>query len=228
MKVIIFSDSLGRPRPDLSDVNQRTCINDVYGELLKESYSETINVELIYIESLDSRDAIFWGERMVAFREPDVVFFHFGINDCAPRLFRKNSRSILLNKNFMKFTNNLFLKFASYFRYQITRYRKLVYIPVNDFIKNIETIETSVLLYSPNCEFYFLGIIGSLALNKKSYNYNKNIAVYNASLKNKYSKKFIDVENLVGNDKGLIEDNVHLNKGAHKIIFNKLKQIIGY
>lgn len=35
---------------------------------------------------------------MVAFRELDIVFFYFGINDCVPRLFNKHGIKILFQK----------------------------------------------------------------------------------------------------------------------------------
>ena len=108
-RIVILSDSLGRPRPDLEG-NDKTEYNDVYGMILKNGLRNYFDVDICYIESLDSIDAIFWSERMVAFRMPDIVIYHLGINDCAPRLFKKNSKSILLNDHFRYITKDLFLR----------------------------------------------------------------------------------------------------------------------
>ncbi|ROV55888.1 hypothetical protein EGH82_23670, partial [Vibrio ponticus] len=160
MKIIIFSYSLGRPRPDLS-ASEKTSIAEVYGEILKSKLESAYEIELIYVESMDSEDAMFWGQRMVAFREPDVVIFHFGINDCAPRLFRKNSKSIILNSTFRKLTADLVLRVAGRLRFYITRFRKISYFNSTEFIDNIEFLEQEVLKFKPSCKFYFIGIAES-------------------------------------------------------------------
>src|ERR1700690_3419521 len=108
MRIIIFSDSLGRPRPDLP-LNERTEYEETYPYLLRQHFSQD-EVEIVYVESLDSEEAIFWNERMVCFRRPDLVVYHFGINDCAPRIFQKNSRSFLFYPWFRRATKDIFVR----------------------------------------------------------------------------------------------------------------------
>lgn len=225
MRIIIFSDSLGRPRPDLSETEQ-TRIGDVYGEMLRKKLQGIHDIDLVYIESLDSEDAIFWGERMVAYREPDVVIFHLGINDCVPRLFKKSSRSIVLNDVFRKVTGDIFLKVMSKFRFYFTKLRPLVHVGLDDFISNINTIEEGISRWSPGCEFYFVGIAGSKAMEVKSYNYNANIARYNKALAEKYREKFIDADSMAGNGDLLISDHVHFNKQMHFELFKVLDEML--
>ena len=191
---------------------------------MKKKLERTHDVELIYVESLDSEDAIFCGERMVAHREPDIVIFHFGISDCAPRLFKKSSNSILLNSVFRRLTGDVFLKFLSKFRLYFTKIRPLVYIGLEDFIPNINRIEDEVRRWSPDCEFYFVGISDSQKMDNKSYNYNANVSRYNKAISEKYQEKFIDADNMAGNGNLLISDHVHFNKEMHFEPFKVLQE----
>lgn len=224
MKIIIFTDSLGRPRPNINSV-EKTDIDDVYGEIIKEYFNGVHKIELIYIESLDSIDAIFWSHRMVAFRKPDVVIFHFGINDCAPRLLKKNSNSIILSPFFRKLTFDFFLRAMGKMRYEITKYNKKVYVPVEKMIENLSEIESEILKYNQKALFYFMSIATSSEMDSKSYGYNRNIKKYNSELAGKYKENYIDVDSVIGGD-GLISDCVHLTKESHQLLSIKLIKII--
>lgn len=225
MRIIIFTDSLGRPRPDISE-RERTYYKDVYGYKLKQNFKKEHDIELVYIESLDTEDAIHWSQRMVAFREPDLVIFQIGINDCAPRLFKKNTQSIVFNKYFRKITFDFFLKFISYFRYEFTKLRKLVYVTKDNYEKNIDIMCKEIQKYNSNCKFIYISTAKSDILDKKSYNYNKNIDEYNLILKEKFNKNYIDINNLILND-GLISDNIHISKESHEKLYIALKNKIG-
>jgi lysophospholipase L1-like esterase len=224
-KLVILSDSLGRPRPDLS-VAEATEYEETYGYLLREKLGDEWIVDICYVESLDSIDAKFWAERMVAFRRPDIAILHLGINDCAPRVFKKNARPIIYSEFFKKITFNFFAKLVNRFRYHLTKFNKLVYVSSEDYIANLESIKESILKYSPDCKITFVGIADTSDANdKRSYNYRKNIALYNKVLKEFYVDNYIDV-NTIPQDKLIISDGIHLTKYAHqelaKTIFNRL------
>lgn len=225
MRIIIFTDSLGRPRPDILE-SERTYYKDVYGYKLKKNFKFEHEIELIYIESLDTEDAIHWSQRMVAFREPDLVIFQIGVNDCAPRLFKKNTRCIIFNEYFRKITFDFFLKLISYFRYSFTKLRKLVYVSKENYEKNINTICDEILKYNSKCKFIYISTAKSDNLDKKSYHYNQNIEEYNLILKNKFKENYIDINSLISKN-GLIFDNIHLNKESHEKLYQVLKNKIG-
>ena len=224
MRIIIFTDSLGRPRPDLLD-NQKTVYEDVYGYRIKKYFEDKNEVELIYIESLDSIDAIHWSKRMVAFRCPDLVIFHLGINDCVPRLFKKNSKSIILNSFFRQFTFNFIFKTMVYFRYLITRLRPLVYVQEKEFSENFLIMIDEIKKYNNRCQFMCISIAKSDLNDKKSFNYNQNVDNYNQILKSIFLKNYIEINTIMSN-KGLISDNVHLSKESHKELFVVVKDAI--
>lgn len=220
MRIIIFTDSLGRPRPDISKPD-RTYYKDVYGYKMKE-YFEKDDVELLYIESLDTEDALHWSQRMVAYREPDLVIFHLGINDCAPRLFKKGSKSIIFNTLFRKITFDLFLKIFSYFRFFITKIRPITYVKKDDFYRNIQNICTEIKKYNRKSQFISIGIAKSHISNKKSFRYNQNVEEYNLVLASFFQDNYIEINKVV-EESGLIADNLHLTKESHNKLFEVLK-----
>jgi lysophospholipase L1-like esterase len=218
MRIVVFSDSLGRPRPDLDDLN-KTRYKDVYGYILKNYMQGRHEVELCYVESLDSEDAVFWGQRMVAFREPDLVIFHFGINDAAPRLFKKNSKNIILNQWFRKLTKDIFMRILNKYRYFFTRLFPKTYISLPDFRKNIQQIMEEITKYSPNADFYAVSICRVPEfLETRSWQYNQNINNYNSILGELFGTNFIDINQLVKPEKLLIRDGIHLTAFAHGIL----------
>ncbi len=219
MRIIIFTDSMGRARPDIDEI-ERTYYEDVYGYKLKK-YFDKDEVELIYVESLDTQDAIHWSQRMVAFRRPDLVIFHIGINDCVPRLFSKGNCKIVFNPIFRKITKDFFIKLFSYFRYKITKVRPLVYVPKESFRNNLKEIMTEIKKYSPKCNFMAIGIAKSELLNKKSYGFNRNVEEYNKILKEIFGENFIDINRIFENN-FLISDGLHLKKESHQVVFEVL------
>jgi lysophospholipase L1-like esterase len=225
--IVIFSDSLGRPRPDIA-TEEATRIDDVYGSMLKKHYCGEKDVELLYVESLDTDDAIFWSQRMVAFREPDLVIFQIGINDCAPRLFKKKSGSLLLKPWFQKITHNVGVRFLSRYRYFFTKLRPSVYVKKDRYISNLREMCSEISKYSPRCDFVFLTIANvSPSLNERSYNYSENIRSYNEALLATFPN-VIKVEPVSG-ESILIGDGVHLTKKYHaqlaEILIEKIRSM---
>lgn len=215
MRIVILADSLARARPDLPE-SDRTRYQDVYGYLLKQRYWCRHEVELLYVESLDSEDAVHWSQRMVAFREPDVVIYHFGINDCAPRVFRKGSHSILLRPWFIKATRNMGLRLVHRFRGPLTRLRQLVYVPLPVFERNLRKMMEEVCIYSPNAHFYAVSI-GEVPeeMAARSYRYNENVRAYNEVLARVFGDSLVDINQLLPRAQRLISDGVHLTKQGH-------------
>ncbi len=224
MRIVIFTDSLGRPRPDILD-NEKTHYEDIYGYQLKKYFENKHDVELLYIESLDTEDAIHWSQRMVAFREPDLVIFHLGINDCVPRLFNKGNRNIIFNPMFRKITFDFFIKLFSYFRYFITKVRPIVYVDKNSFYHNFQSMIKEIKRYNSETKFIGISIAKSTFHNQKSFGYNQNILEYNQILKKVFKENYIDINDIVDKN-GLISDNLHLTKKSHLALFKILKNKI--
>lgn len=226
VRIVILADSLARPRPDLP-APDRTEYEDVYGFLLKQAFPCPDDVELCYVESLDSEDAIFWSQRMVAFREPDVVVYHLGVNDCAPRMFRKGSRSLLLRPWFQKVTGNVFLRGLRRFRRPITRRFPKTYVDPERFRQNFADMIAEVRAYSPSARFFAVGISEvSDGLAYRSFGYNENVRRYNQILSEVFGAGFVNPNDLLPTDERLISDGVHFTKKAHRLVASELERRI--
>ena len=100
-----------------------------------------------------------------------------------------------------------------------------MFVSEEKFIENITFLEKEILKYSPNCQFYFLGISGDMRMDNKSYGYNKSVETYNSCLIEKYGINFIDV-NEISSEFGFISDCVHLSKESHYILARKIINIL--
>lgn len=224
-KLVIFSDSLGRPRPDISRQNC-TEYEDTYPYLLRCKLRGLYEVDICYIDSLDTEDAQFLSQRMVAFRRPDVVVYHFGINDCAPRIFKKNSKAFIFYPAFRCLTRDVVLRLIGRFRRLITRVRPHVYVSIEKFDNNIKSMLNEVRVYSKHCFFIGVGIsIPSESVLNKSWGYKDNVIKYNKVMDNAFDC-FVDPNELFINCKYLIDDGIHLNSHAHAVLCAKLFELI--
>jgi len=224
-RVIIFGDSLPRPRPDLSASNDITLINETYPEQVRMKLPSHVILETIYIESLDTRDALDleWNKMIVAFKMPDFVIYHLGVNDCAPRVFSKNSRSILLNPLFRRLTKDISLKAIHLFQRQIIRLvvRNKVYTDISLFESNLRSMIGEVRKYSPDCMFYAILIARvSRALDSRSIYYNSNIEKYNSVIRRVFQDRVFDPS--LDDDSHLISDGIYLSRIGHKALAEKI------
>lgn len=229
MRIVIFSDSLGRPRPDI-DVGEKTEYEDTYPYRLKRHFSRH-EVDVVYIDSLDSDDAVYWNERMVCFRRPDFVLYHFGLVDCVPRIFRKGTRSIVFSPWFKAITRNLLLRVIhKYRRYLIlTLCRNKVYVPLPRFRQNVAKMISQLKEYAPSVQFLALGISSKPSwYDRRSPGINRNIERYNAVLREQFGSSFVDVDRAIGlpPESMLISDGVHFRKETHERVFTHLKDRI--
>ena len=90
--VLLFSDSLAMPREFL-ETEERTVYADTYPARLRSLLAGHADVDAVSSVGLDSENALYEARFQVLPRRPDVLVLHLGINDCAPRVFRKGSTS---------------------------------------------------------------------------------------------------------------------------------------
>ena len=226
MRIIVLTDSLGRARPDLK--KDTTQYEDVYFSLLRDKFRLQDNLELILLtfEGIDTNLAIEQSKKSVAFRNPDIVIYHLGANDCSPRIFKRGSNPVIYRKWFSKITGNIFSKLITRYRRRITKFRKLVYVKPENFIENIHKMKVEVSKYSPDAVFFHVSIAESFDwMNNRSYGHLDNVRKYNQILKNEYGSNFIDINDLVPKvEDRLINDGVHFTKHTHQILAEKLYQ----
>jgi lysophospholipase L1-like esterase len=226
LRIILFSDSLGRPRPGL-DPQERTEYEDVYGYRLRQKLADHYEVEIFYHVQLDSKKALALAEHQLGVRRPDLVVLHFGVNDCAPRIFKRDNRNIIFYPWFPKYPRQLILGFIRRYRRFLIQYvvRNRVYVSPNDFRQNLYKIQETVRAYSPHCQYLFLSIALTIhQLNHRSYTFNTNVAIYNSVARQVFGDYYIDINTLLGGNPEtyLISDGIHLTKIAHAQIADHL------
>lgn len=220
MRIVIYSDSMARARPDLDEEN-RTYYNETYGVLLRQKIAPEHEVDIVQIESLDTIDAVVSVNPLVSFKNPDIVIFHIGLNDCAPRIFKKGSflaKMIYDNKFFNKLTKNILPRIIYRYRYQITKVIHKHYVPLKIYGDNMSEMINRIRILNPNTKFYTISILPSELLAKKSYGVIQNIMEYNQKLKEIFKENYIDI-NKIDLDKKTINDGIHMTKKMHKLVY---------
>ena len=223
MRIIIYTDSLGRPRPDLD--KDATNYSEIYASLLRNKLKGIAEIELLTNDGTDTDASIYLSKVCIAFREPDIVIYHLGVNDCAPRVFKKGSKPWIYSKYwFKKITFNIGAKIVTKYRNKLTKWRNFTYVKPEKFKSNFQVMMDEVKLYSPNAKFIGVSISESYEwMDKKSYGHMRNVKQYNSILNDVFKGGFIDVNKLVpGVEERLIHDGVHFTKHTHQVLAEEL------
>lgn len=206
MKILFLTDSLSLPRKyDTGEVNYE----DTYLSLLRNEFREILIVDVAIggAKITDLLTQCFYYKQF----KPDLVFLQCGIVDCAPRSFS------LMEKAFIdKFRLR---KITKIFEKKLRKYRNCTYTPKNRFLGSLLSIKK----YFENIPFFSLGILQIAEEYEKLVpGIRKNAKEYNEILKK--NTEFIDNEYFPM--EGIISDFHHLNEIGHRLIFEKLKNII--
>lgn len=224
VRIIVLSDSLGRPRPNLKP-EEATEYEQTYGYLLRVARAASDEVEIANVSSLDSIEALHWSQHMVAYRRPDFVIFHFGINDCAPRLFKKGGRALTLQPWFRKLTKDFFLRKMSRYRRHITRLRPITFTKPDEFERNFRQIIEEVRAYSPHVQFLAISIaLAPEWLNRRSTGINANVCRYNAVIERIFGENYVEINDFTGGESGMLSDGIHLTAGTHARLAAELER----
>lgn len=222
MKIIILSDSLGRARPDLDELN-RTESHDVYVTRIIKYFGSNAEANVLYIETSDSQDALLWTLEKAHTHEVDVVITHIGINDAVPRIFNKNSGSMLLHPWFRRITRDLFIRILHRNRFLVTKLIPKTYTTQLKFRNNLNEMLAEFKKYNPQVSHFGISIcLAGDGLAKRSYNINKNIDQFNRVLEEVFKENYIEMNGLVPVGRLLINDDIHLTKEAHTQLANIL------
>jgi lysophospholipase L1-like esterase len=217
-----MADSLAMPREFL-DPPDRTTYDETYPARLRGLLAGRAEVDVVSSIGMDSENALYEGRFLVLPRRPDVLILHFGVNDCAPRVFRKGSTSILLRPWFQRLTRGYGMRAIHALRPLICRARKLVYVEEEDFERNLRTLLEQVAGANPECVVLAVAISAKPAwLEARSPGYGANVARYNRALERVFGARLIDPNALLGLDDQLIADGIHLTPRAHELLAGAL------
>jgi lysophospholipase L1-like esterase len=222
--VLVMADSLAMPREFL-DPPDRTTYDETYPARLRSLLAGRADVDTVSSIGMDSENALYEGRFLVLPRRPDVLVLHFGVNDCAPRVFRKGSTSILLRPWFQRLTRGYGMRAIHNLRPLICRARKLVYVEEDEFERNLRTLLDQVAGANPECVLLAVAISGKPAwLEARSPGYGANVARYNRALERVFGDRLIDPNALLGLDDQLISDGIHLTPRAHELLAGALAE----
>ena len=101
--VLVFTDSLGMPRDFLAPPD-RTTYEQTYPAIVRGLLADRADVEVVSSDRARQPGGRLLGEFQVYPRRPTVLVLHLGVVDCAPRVFKKASPSILLRPWFLRLT----------------------------------------------------------------------------------------------------------------------------
>jgi lysophospholipase L1-like esterase len=222
--VLLFSDSLAMPREFLA-IDERTSYEETYPARLRSLLAGQADVDLVASVGLDSENALYEARFQVLPRRPDVLVLHLGINDCAPRVFRKGSTSILLRPWFRRLTRDYGMRAIHALRPLICRLRKLVYVEEQEFEANLRTLLDRVAETHPGCTPLAIAISGKPeSMERRSPGYRANVTRYNRALQRVFGDGLVDVNALVSPEEHLISDGIHLTARAHELLARELAE----
>ena len=67
----------------------KTIFEETYPVLFKNEFQDIYGVEILSYIGLDSEEVLYLSKFVLESRALDFIVFHFGVNDCAPRIFPK-------------------------------------------------------------------------------------------------------------------------------------------
>jgi lysophospholipase L1-like esterase len=224
--VLLLTDSLAMPREFL-DPPDRTTYEQTYPARLRSLLSGRADVDAVSSIGMDSENALYEARFQVLPRRSEVLVLHLGINDCAPRVFRKGSASILLRPWFRRLTRGYGMRAIHALRPLICRARNLVYVKEEEFEGNLRTLLERVAAANPDCVPMAIAISDKpQAMERRSPGYAANVARYNTVLERVFGTGFVDVNALLPLEEQLISDGVHLTPRAHELLARELSERI--
>ncbi len=228
-KLVIFGDSIVMPRPYMDGVD-RTEYEDTYGYQLSDKIDHDVSV--CFVGGLDTEMALEgWNKLYAAYKRPDCVIYHLGINDCVQRVFRRNSTSIFLKPWFRRLSRDLGLRLVSrYRRYFIKLFGlRNQYVKAYEFRKNLQSLMEQVKGFSPKVHFIAVGICQKPEFQeRRSPGDNQLIKQYNSILQEEFRGEFVDPNKSGKAEDILISDGIHFSKQLHSWMAEELVKMIDW
>lgn len=213
-RVVILGDSLVMPRIEDGITYEAT-----YPFLLQQEGYDVIDRSKRANDTFKQSEPLNLSDDIGNYNA-DIYVIHLGIVDCAPRIFTKMESKIL--GTLPSFLRNPIINFASKHRRQITKYRNITYVNINDFKKNIEKI---IRYIGDEKNIVLIKILNTNQDNiYRSYNIQFNISQFNHILDDVAAGnkcRIIDPNSLSCPEK-LLNDGIHITPQMHRCIVNEI------
>ena len=153
------------------------------------------DVDAVSSIGLDSENALYEARFQVLPRRPDVLVLHLGVNDCAPRVFRKGSTSILLRPWFRRLTRGYAMRAIHALRPLICRRASSCTWRRTSSSATCATLLDRLAAAHPDVRALAIAISDKPdEIERRSPGYRANVARYNRALRRVFGDRFVDVE----------------------------------
>ena len=182
MKLInVVGDSLSMVRPDEGITGNQLYWYQLQRLLGPEYY--VINSSHRAYDSSGLRRGV---EDEIAHFRAYAAIIHLGVVDCWPRLFSRREKQVLqlLEQARLAFVTRKIVSFASARRYELTRRRPRVYVPLERFRANIEEVLSRAWEVGAAEHVFLLSILEPTdTVLQRSHGLLANVRAYNGALK---------------------------------------------
>jgi lysophospholipase L1-like esterase len=206
VRILLLTDSLSLPRAHKEDI-----VNweDIYPNLLRRALPEN---EFIHVGIGGATiTELLRQQNYYSLVLPDLVILHCGIVDCAPRALSQLEQEVIKHFHLVR----LFKPFISSLR----KCRGTTYTKSHKFEEALIEFKTKF----PGKPIASIGILpGTHEYEKLAPGIIRNIVLYNRIL----SKHTIYIDNSDFPHEGILADHHHLSATGHKIIFERIKQLL--
>jgi hypothetical protein len=225
MNLVILGDSLPLPRP-----NEGVLFEHTYPSILQRMLNGNAYVINRSKRANNSRKAALPNNLSADITDfnPEVLIYHIGIVDCAPRLFSEFQQKIL--EKMPSFISRRIIKFFSSKRYFFTRTFPKVYVKRKAFYKNVKQTISFAKQYTDKIILVGICHANSNVL-KKSFSFADNVNKYNDELikiSNELGVDYLDTR-LLNPEHDLLSDGIHYNLSANEklamAILEKIKSL---
>lgn len=160
---------------------------------------------------------------------PDLVIYFLGIVDCMPRLFSRRERlflRLLMAIKFLKGLGKLVIAYRSKRRFELTKKKLIQFVPLENWNENLEKI-----LLKAGGKVIFINIpFPGPRLLSRNYQIEEIVDNYNTCLLDqakKHGAMVVDFYNITKESPHLLlEDGYHITIEAHKILTEKLLELL--
>lgn len=225
--IVVFSDSLGLPRPEGNGAPEKT-----YVEILQDHYLQKNGGAQRNVIPVCRRYATTRSVRLQLEREPvadNDVIIHVGVNDAAARIFLERERLAL--QILPADIRDRIVSFGQLYRWEILkRYDDYNYVPIDEFRKNVFDI-ANYAIANFAASVTFVNIISLPPQAERSTpNLRWNFSRYNFvfyEVAKELGVRLIDIDRLAvqRNYVDLWKDLIHLSPQGHALLAERFIQL---
>lgn len=213
MKLVILGDSLPMPRP-LEGILYEHTYPSILQARLNDSV-QVINRSKRANTSTKEAQPNNLSDDITDFN-PDILVYHMGIVDCAPRLFSEFQQKII--GRMPSAIGKKIIHFFSTRRFFFTKTFPKVYVKKKDFYKNVKLAIEFAKQFTG--KVIIVGICHSnKAVIERSYSFRENVEAYNKELiriSAELKVDFLDARELLDPENDLLADGIHYNLSANQ------------